>query len=184
MKLDHLEKTERRYLSINAWDELDKIHIKILLAFRMPTGLVMEAFSNIFLETALLSSCRFSCVIKTRVDTRFHDRIQRSSSTRFHDRNQRSSTIIFQALEVSISTLLLHSQTVHLVIDDNQQQLVAIAAIAARLFPVEFTEEPVIPIAEYICFAHNTNIWSAAASLFHGYIRPSSTDPQDETWIH
>lgn len=56
-------------------------------------------------------------------------------------------------------------------------------AIAARLFPVEFTQEPVIPIAAYICFAHNTSIWSAAASLFHGYIRPSSTDPQDETWI-
>ena len=40
-----------------------------------------------------------------------------------------------------------------------------------------------IPIAAYICFAHNTSIWSAAASLFHGYIRPSSADPADETWI-
>jgi hypothetical protein len=58
------------------------------------------------------------------------------------------------------------------VIDDNQQQLVA---IAARLFPVEFTQEPVIPIAEYICFAPQPQ------AFFHAYIRP--TDPQDETWI-
>ena len=98
------------------------------------------------------------------------------------------STIIFQALEVLVSTLLLHSEvwalveTVDLVIDD-KQHVQHLVAVAARLIPMEFTQEPTVPFAEYICFAHNTNIWSAAASLFHGYIRPSSTDPLDETWI-
>ena len=45
----------------------------------------MEAFSNIFSETSLLSSCRFSCLTKTEVDTGFYDRIQRSSSTSSHE---------------------------------------------------------------------------------------------------
>lgn len=89
-------------------------------------------------------------------------------------------------MEILVSTLLLHSEvwafveTVDLAIDDNQQHLVA---AAARLTPVEFTQNPVVPTVEYICFAHNTNIWSAAASLFHRYIRPSSADPLDETWV-
>ena len=87
-------------------------------------------------------------------------KLTRDFMTEFKDLHQqvftKFSTIIFQALEVLISTLLLQAEewalvkTVDLVIDDNQQQLVA---IAARLFPVEFTQEPVIPIAEYICFA-------------------------------
>lgn len=42
--------------------------------------------------------------------------------------------------------------------------------------PVEFTQEPTGPIAEYICHAHSTNMLSAAGSILHGYIRPSSTD--------
>ena len=75
--------------------------------------------------------------------------------TEFKDLHQQVftnfSTIIFQALEVLISKLLLQAEvwalvkTADLVIDDNQQQLVA---ISARLFLVEFTQEPVIPIAE------------------------------------
>ena len=87
-------------------------------------------------------------------------KLTRDFMTEFKDLHQqvftKFSTIIFQALEVLISTLLLQAEvwalvkTVDLVIDDNQQQLVA---IPARLFPVEFTQEPVIPIAEYICFA-------------------------------
>lgn len=40
-----------------------------------------------------------------------------------------------------------------------------------------------VPIAEYICYVHNTDMLSAADSNFHGYIRPSSTDPQDSSWI-
>jgi hypothetical protein len=109
-------------------------------------------------------------------------KLTRDFMTEFKDLHQqvftKFSTIIFQALEVLISTLLLQAEvwalvkTVDLVIDDNQQQLVA---IAARLFPVEFTQEPVIPIAEYICFAPQPQ------AFFHAYIRP--TDPQDETWI-
>ena len=40
LKLDHPEKTEWRFL-YQAWDELCKIYIEILLAFRMPTSLVL-----------------------------------------------------------------------------------------------------------------------------------------------
>ena len=99
---------------------------------------------------------------------------------------EKFSLIIHSALEVLISTLLLHSEVwafvecIDLLFDHQNQSLVA---IVARLEPVVFTQEPEIPAAEYICYAHNTNPQSAADSLFHGYIRPSSTDPQDETWI-
>ena len=56
-------------------------------------------------------------------------------------------------------------------------------AVASKLTRVEFSQEPAVPIAEYICFADNTNIFFAADSGFHGYMRPSSTDSQDTSWI-
>ena len=99
----------------------------------MPTGLVLWKSadkwkpSQTFLETSLLSSCRFSCLITTVKD--------------LHQVLTKCSTVIFQALEVLIPTFFPHSEvwalveTVDLVINDNQQQLVA---IATRLFPVEF----------------------------------------------
>jgi hypothetical protein len=67
-----------------------------------------------------------------------------------------------------LGVLIFTPFCIDLVIDDNHKKLVAIATG---------------PIAEYICYAHNTDMLSAADSIFHGYIRPSSTDPQDPSWI-
>ena len=70
-------------------------------------------------------------------------------------------TIIYTALDTLISTLLLHSEiwalvaTADLTVDQNQKKLMA---VAARLNPVEFTQELEVPVAEYTCFAHNTNL--------------------------
>ena len=139
----------------------------------------METISGFVSETSFVQTYWPSCSLEATDPMNFFKTI-------YSELRESHSTIVFAALEVLISTLLLHSEVwalvevIDLIIDDSPKKLVA---ITAKLSPVEFAQEPTASIAEYICYAHNTNMLSAADSMFHGYIRPSSTDPQDSSWI-
>jgi hypothetical protein len=139
----------------------------------------METISDFVSETSFVQTYWPSCSLEATDHINFFKTI-------YSELRESHSTIVFAALEVFISTLKLHSEVwalvkvIDIIIDDSPKKLVA---IAAKLSPVEFAQEPTVSIAEYICYAHNANMLSAADSMFHGYIRPPSTDPQDSSWI-